>query len=135
MSEKISLPIAADQSGPGQQSAPRTRAQGGDVMSEIEAEVKGQKVFLYMKGTPDFPQCGFSGRAIQILKACGVDAKAVTTVNVLEDPAIRAGIKDYSNWPTIPQLYVKGEFIGGSDIMTEMYESGELQQVLTGKAA
>ena len=105
----------------------------------IEQRIKDQlaaaPVILFMKGTPDFPQCGFSGRAIQILKACGVDAKAVTTVNVLEDPAIRAGIKDYSNWPTIPQLYVKGEFIGGSDIMTEMYESGELQQVLTGKAA
>ena len=74
--------------------------------------------------------CGFSGRAIQILKACGVDPTAVVTVNVLEDDAIRQGIKEYSNWPTIPQLYVKGEFIGGSDIMMEMYESGELKQVL-----
>ena len=83
-----------------------------------------------MKGNASFPMCGFSGRAIQILKACGVDPKAVTTVNVLEDDEIRQGIKEYSNWPTIPQLYVKGEFIGGSDIMMEMYQSGELQQVL-----
>jgi monothiol glutaredoxin len=83
-----------------------------------------------MKGNASFPQCGFSGRAIQILKASGVDTKAIKTVNVLEDPEIRAGIKDYSNWPTIPQLYVKGEFIGGSDIMMEMYESGEMQQLM-----
>ena len=76
------------------------------------------------------PQCGFSGRAIQILKACGVDPKTVKTVNVLEDDGIRQGIKEYSNWPTIPQLYIKGEFIGGSDIMMEMYESGELAQTL-----
>ena len=87
-----------------------------------------------MKGNANFPQCGFSGRAIQILKACGVETKTLTTVNVLEEPEIRAGIKDYSNWPTIPQLYVKGEFIGGSDIMMEMYESGELQTVLTATA-
>jgi monothiol glutaredoxin len=87
-----------------------------------------------MKGNASFPQCGFSGRAIQILKACGVDSKALVTVNVLEDAEIRAGIKDYSQWPTIPQLYVKGEFIGGSDIMMEMYENGELQQALAAKA-
>jgi monothiol glutaredoxin len=78
--------------------------------------------------------CGFSGRAIQILKACGVDTKGLKTVNVLDDAEIRQGIKEYSNWPTIPQLYVKGEFIGGSDIMMDMYESGELQQVIAGKA-
>jgi monothiol glutaredoxin len=106
-----------------------------DTQQRIDQLVKTSDVLLFMKGNANFPQCGFSGRAIQILKACGVDAKAVTTVNVLEDPAIRAGIKDYSNWPTIPQLYVKGEFIGGSDIMMEMYESGELLQVLSGKAA
>jgi monothiol glutaredoxin len=106
-----------------------------DTQQRIDQLVKSSEVLLFMKGNANFPQCGFSGRAIQILKACGVDAKAVTTVNVLEDPSIRSGIKDYSNWPTIPQLYVKGEFIGGSDIMMEMYESGELQQVLTGKAA
>ena len=101
-----------------------------DTQQRIDQLVKTSDVLLFMKGNANFPQCGFSGRAIQILKACGVDAKAVTTVNVLEDPAIRAGIKDYSNWPTIPQLYIKGEFIGGSDIMMEMYESGEMVQVL-----
>ncbi len=106
-----------------------------DTQQRIDELVKGSDVLLFMKGTASFPMCGFSGRAIQILKACGVDAKALKTVNVLEDDAIRQGIKTYSNWPTIPQLYVRGEFIGGSDIMMEMYESGELQQVLTGKPA
>ncbi|NBQ86063.1 MAG: Grx4 family monothiol glutaredoxin [Betaproteobacteria bacterium] len=101
----------------------------------IDALVKGNEVLLFMKGTASFPMCGFSGRAIQILKACGVDTRTVKTVNVLEDEEIRQGIKAYSNWPTIPQLYVKGEFIGGSDIMMEMYESGELQQVLAGQQA
>jgi monothiol glutaredoxin len=96
----------------------------------IDGLVKGNDILLFMKGNASFPQCGFSGRAIQILKASGVDTKAIKTVNVLEDPDIRAGIKDYSNWPTIPQLYVKGEFIGGSDIMMEMYESGEMQQLV-----
>ena len=105
-----------------------------DVNSWIKETVSTHSVVLFMKGTASFPQCGFSGRAIQILKACGVDAKAVKTVNVLEDDAIRAGIKDYSSWPTIPQLYIKGEFIGGSDIMLEMYENGELQQTLAAKA-
>ncbi len=101
-----------------------------DAQQRIDELVKGNDVLLFMKGNASFPQCGFSGRAIQILKASGVDTRAMKTVNVLEEPEIRAGIKDYSNWPTIPQLYVKGEFIGGSDIMMEMYESGELQQVL-----
>jgi len=101
-----------------------------DTQQRIDELVKGNEVLLFMKGTASFPQCGFSGRAIQILKASGVDTRALKTVNVLEDPEIRAGIKDYSNWPTIPQLYVKGEFVGGSDIMMEMYESGELQKVL-----
>ncbi len=101
-----------------------------DTQQRIDQLVKGNDILLFMKGTATFPQCGFSGRAIQILKACGVEPKSVATVNVLEDPAIREGIKEYSNWPTIPQLYIKGEFIGGSDIMMEMYESGELQQVL-----
>ena len=96
----------------------------------IDELVKNNDILLFMKGNASFPQCGFSGRAIQILKACGVDTKALTTVNVLEDEEIRQGIKEYSNWPTIPQLYVKGEFIGGSDIMMEMYESGELKQLL-----
>ncbi|MDQ6880834.1 MAG: Grx4 family monothiol glutaredoxin [Pseudomonadota bacterium] len=101
-----------------------------DTQQRIDQLVKTSEVLLFMKGNASFPQCGFSGRAIQILKACGVDPKAVTTVNVLEDDAIRQGIKEYSNWPTVPQLYVKGEFVGGSDIMMEMYQSGELQQVL-----
>lgn len=96
----------------------------------IDQLVKTNDILLFMKGSASFPMCGFSGRAVQILKACGVDAKNIGTVNVLEDDAIRQGIKDYSNWPTIPQLYVKGEFIGGSDIMMEMYESGELQKLL-----
>ena len=100
-----------------------------DAQQRIDQLVKGSDVVLFMKGDANFPQCGFSGRAIQILKACGVDPKAVTTVNVLEDDVVRQGIKEYSNWPTIPQLYVKGEFIGGSDIMMEMYQSGELQQL------
>ena len=95
--------------------------------------VKQNDVVLFMKGNASFPMCGFSGRAIQILKACGVEPRALTTVNVLEDEAVRQGIKEYSNWPTIPQLYVKGEFIGGSDIMMEMYESGELQQLVAGQ--
>jgi monothiol glutaredoxin len=101
-----------------------------DTQQRIAELVKSSDVLLFMKGTAAFPQCGFSGRAIQILKACGVEPKAITTVNVLEDDAVRQGIKEFSNWPTVPQLYVKGEFIGGSDIMMEMYESGELQQAL-----
>jgi monothiol glutaredoxin len=106
-----------------------------DTQQRIDQLVKGSEVLLFMKGNASFPQCGFSGRAIQILKACGVDPKTVTTVNVLEDDEIRQGIKEYSNWPTIPQLYVKGEFVGGSDIMMEMYQSGELQQVLGSQTA
>jgi monothiol glutaredoxin len=105
-----------------------------DSQQQIDQLVKSNDIVLFMKGSASFPMCGFSGRAIQILKACGVDTKTVKTVNVLEDDGIRQGIKDYSNWPTIPQLYIKGEFIGGSDIMMEMYESGELQQVISGQA-
>ena len=104
-----------------------------DVQQRIDQLVKDNDILLFMKGNASFPMCGFSGRAIQILKACGVDPKAVTTVNVLEDEEIRHGIKQYSNWPTIPQLYVKGEFVGGSDIMMEMYEAGELDQMLVEK--
>ncbi|KRB92761.1 Grx4 family monothiol glutaredoxin [Noviherbaspirillum sp. Root189] len=99
-----------------------------DVQSWIKETVTQNPVVLFMKGTAQFPQCGFSGRAIQILKACGVDN--IVTVNVLEDADVRQGIKEFSNWPTIPQLYVNGEFVGGSDIMTEMYESGELKTLL-----
>jgi monothiol glutaredoxin len=100
-----------------------------NVQQRISDLVQDHRVVLFMKGTAQFPMCGFSGRAVQILKACGVDD--LKTVNVLEDEAVRQGIKDYANWPTIPQLYVNGEFIGGSDIMMEMYQAGELQQVLT----
>lgn len=127
MSEKISLPIAANQSGPGQQSAPRTRAQGGDVMSEIEADVKGRKVFLYMKGTPDFPQCGFSARVVQILQHLGAE---FGSSDILVDPEKRDAVKVYGKWPTIPQLYIDGELVGGCDITTEMFQSGELQTLL-----
>jgi monothiol glutaredoxin len=100
-----------------------------DVQQRIDSLVKSNRVVLFMKGTAQFPQCGFSGRAVHLLKACGVtDLK---TVNVLEDDGIRQGIKDYAQWPTIPQLYVNGEFVGGSDILMEMYQAGELQPLLT----
>jgi monothiol glutaredoxin len=96
---------------------------------QIDDLVKNNRVVLFMKGNAQFPQCGFSGRAIQVLKACGVTE--LKTVNVLENDDIRQGIKEYANWPTIPQLYIKGEFVGGSDIMMEMYQSGELQQLIS----
>ena len=102
------------------------------VQEVIKAQVTGNPVVLYMKGTPQAPQCGFSQTAIQILSACGV--RSAFTVNILENPDIRQGIKEFANWPTIPQLYVNGEFVGGSDIMREMFESGELQKVLDGGA-
>jgi monothiol glutaredoxin len=101
-----------------------------DVASRIEAEIRSNPVVLYMKGTPVFPQCGFSARVVQILSHIGVPFKGV---NVLEDMEIREGIKAYTNWPTIPQLYVQGEFVGGSDIVTEMFQSGELQGMLKEK--
>ncbi|MEO5771715.1 MAG: Grx4 family monothiol glutaredoxin [Burkholderiaceae bacterium] len=100
-----------------------------DVQQQIADLVQHNRVVLFMKGTAQFPMCGFSGRAMQILKACGVND--LKTVNVLEDEGIRQGIKEFANWPTIPQLYVNGEFVGGSDILMEMYQAGELQQVLT----
>ena len=99
-----------------------------DAQTQIRAQVTGHPVVLYMKGTPQFPQCGFSATATQILKACGVGE--FFSVNVLENPEIREGVKQYANWPTIPQLYIKGQFVGGSDIMRELYQSGELQQLL-----
>jgi monothiol glutaredoxin len=99
-----------------------------DVQERIKQTVTGNRVVLYMKGSPQMPQCGFSANAVQILKACGVDE--ITTVDVLADPDVRQGIKEFANWPTIPQLYIKGEFVGGSDIMREMYQSGELQKML-----
>jgi len=101
-----------------------------DVQARIATAVNAADVLLFMKGTPLFPQCGFSSRAIAILEHLGVE---YATIDVLQDPAIRAGIKEYSDWPTIPQLYVKGEFVGGSDIMMEMYEAGELADLLEEK--
>jgi len=100
------------------------------VFVEIQKHIDSSEVLLFMKGTPLFPQCGFSARVVQILKHSGVP---FASVNVLEDPEIRDGIKNFSNWPTIPQLYVKGEFVGGCDIITEMYQSGELTSLLTEK--
>ncbi len=99
-----------------------------DVQQRIKEQVATHPVVLYMKGNPQFPQCGFSANAVGILNALGV--KELFTVDVLQDPEIRQGIKDYANWPTVPQLYIKGEFVGGSDIMTEMYQSGELKKLL-----
>ena len=101
-----------------------------DINAVIDDKVKNNDVFLFMKGTPDFPQCGFSGRVVQILNYLGIDYQSA---NVLEDQELREGIKVYTNWPTIPQLYVKGEFLGGADIITEMFQQGELQQHLEGK--
>ncbi|HEY0293614.1 MAG TPA: Grx4 family monothiol glutaredoxin [Hansschlegelia sp.] len=98
------------------------------VQEFIDQTVRTNPVVLFMKGSAQFPQCGFSGRAIQILKANGVSK--LVTVNVLEDPEVRQGVKDYSNWPTVPQLYVNGEFVGGSDILGEMNDSGELKKLL-----
>ena len=103
------------------------------IQDKIREQVKGHHVVLYMKGTPQFPQCGFSATATEILKRCGVSD--FYSVNVLEDADIRQGIKEYANWPTIPQLYVDGEFVGGCDIMREMYANGELQQALGSKPA
>ena len=99
-----------------------------NIQDVIKKHVDENRVVLYMKGTPDSPQCGFSANAVGILRACGVNE--IFTVNVLENADIRQGIKDYANWPTVPQLYVNGEFVGGSDIMTEMYRSGELKKLL-----
>ncbi|MGB9094660.1 MAG: Grx4 family monothiol glutaredoxin [Gallionella sp.] len=99
-----------------------------DIQQRIKEQVTTHPVVLYMKGSPQFPQCGFSANAVRILNALGV--KDIFTVDVLQDPEIRQGVKDYANWPTVPQLYIKGEFVGGSDIMTEMYQSGELKQML-----
>jgi monothiol glutaredoxin len=97
------------------------------VQDTIRKQIEDNDIVLYMKGTPQFPQCGFSGRATQLLNACGA---RFASVNVLADPEIREGIKQYSNWPTVPQLYIKGQFIGGSDIMTELYQKGELQKLV-----
>src|SRR5256885_16428245 len=103
-----------------------------DIKQRIQQEVSQHPVVLYMKGTPQFPQCGFSNLAVQVLNACGV--QEFHSVNVLADAEVRQGIKEFSSWPTVPQLYVKGEFVGGSDIMREMYESGEMKKPLQGLA-
>jgi monothiol glutaredoxin len=103
-----------------------------DVNDRIRQQLAENKVLLYMKGTPDFPQCGFSGQAVAALKAIG---KPFAYVNVFEDPEIREGLKKYSNWPTYPQLYVNGELIGGADIVVDMYHSGELRELLEGVTA
>lgn len=100
------------------------------VQTKIQEIVSSHPVVLFMKGNAQFPQCGFSGNAVNILRTCGVEK--LHTVNVLEDAEIRQGIKEFANWPTIPQLYINGEFIGGSDIMTEMFQSGELQKLVQG---
>ena len=100
------------------------------VAERIQSEITNNPVMLYMKGDASFPQCGFSARVVQILTHLGVP---FATANVLEDPALRQGVKEFSNWPTVPQLYVKGEFVGGSDIVTEMFQSGELETLLAEK--
>ncbi|MHB8255333.1 MAG: Grx4 family monothiol glutaredoxin [Acidiferrobacter sp.] len=102
------------------------------IEDRIRQQVTENDVVLYMKGTPQFPQCGFSGKSVQMLKACGAEFKGV---DVLADPEIRDGVKRFSNWPTVPQLYIRGEFIGGCDIMTELYEKGELQKLVAGVKA
>ena len=102
------------------------------VEDRIRQQVAENDVVLYMKGTPQFPQCGFSGKSVQLLKACGAEFKGV---DVLADQEIREGVKRFSNWPTIPQLYIRGEFIGGCDIITELYEKGELQKLVAGVKA
>ena len=99
-----------------------------NVQVKIQNQVTDNAVVLYMKGTPQFPQCGFSGATVQILKACSL--QDFMAVDVLADPDIRDGIKTYSNWPTVPQLYIKGEFVGGADIVREMYQQGELQKLI-----
>jgi monothiol glutaredoxin len=99
-----------------------------DAKEFVHATVTEHPLVLFMKGTAQFPQCGFSGRAVQILKSCGV--KNLVTVNVLEDEEVRQAVKDYASWPTVPQLYVKGQFVGGADILAEMHASGELQTLL-----
>jgi len=103
-----------------------------DARQRIQETIEQNRVVLFMKGTKNFPQCGFSQRAVQILKSCGAEFK---DVNVLSDPAIRQGIKDFSSWPTIPQVYIDGKFVGGSDILAEMHQSGELQKLLGGQSS
>jgi monothiol glutaredoxin len=104
-----------------------------DIQERIRNQVTGNSIVLYMKGTPQFPQCGFSGATVQLLKTCAVEN--FTAVDVLADQEVRDGIKLYSNWPTVPQLYINGEFVGGADIVREMYENGELQKLINSTVA
>ena len=124
--KKISLPIASSDS---EDSAdePKTRQEGGDILSEIEKVVTENPLVLFMKGTPQQPMCGFSARAASIMASY---EKPFSTVNVLADPEVRQGVKDYGDWPTIPQLYIGGELVGGSDIVSKMHESGELAPMI-----
>lgn len=130
MTQKISLPIANPDYGSPAPETPRSRAEGGDVMSEIQKEIGANEVFLYMKGTPQMPQCGFSARVVQILDHVGA---RYASCNILADPEKREAIKVFASWPTIPQLYVRGEFVGGCDIVTEMFQAGELQDLIGAK--
>ena len=98
-----------------------------DVISRIKDQIENNAVVLYMKGTPDFPQCGFSGRSVQVLRACKAD---FTFVNIFEDPEVREALKEYSNWPTYPQLYIKGQLVGGCDIIIDLFNTGELVKLL-----
>ncbi len=123
--KKISLPIAGAESAPAE--APKSRQEGGDVLSEIEKMVTENTLVLFMKGSPQQPMCGFSARASAVLSSYG---RPYYAVNVLADAEIRQGIKEYGNWPTIPQLYIGGELVGGSDIVMQMHESGELDQMI-----
>lgn len=126
---KASSDNAASSDAPsGEGSTLRTRAEGGDIFEEIKKEVTENRVMLYMKGTPQQPACGFSMRVVQILNHIGLKEYAAS--NILVDPEKRQGIKDFTDWPTIPQLYVDGEFVGGCDIVTEMFQAGELQELL-----
>ncbi len=130
MTKKFSLPIVNsnnNDAAPAQTDGPRTRDEGGTVMDEIAHEVQNNAILIYMKGSPQMPQCGFSAKASQILTSYGVPYKSV---NILVDPEKRQAIKEFSKWPTIPQIYIGGEFLGGSDILFEMYQNGELQAVI-----
>lgn len=128
---KISLPIAGGAPAPAPASEHKTRAEGGTVMSEIAHEINAHKLVLYMKGSPAMPQCGFSARSAQILAQFDVP---IYSVDILRDPEKRQAIKEFSKWPTIPQVYIGGEFVGGSDILVEMYENGELGEMLSALA-
>lgn len=123
--KKISLPVVGNDKVTAE--VPRTRSEGGDIMSEIANEVSRNKIVLFMKGTPSQPMCGFSARAAGILDSYGI---AYHAVNILADPEKRQAIKVFSDWPTIPQIYVEGEFLGGSDILNQMYETGQLDEVM-----